>query len=101
MIYAIKSSFQDLPQMRYKPSIQLSQISKMSDIMSRTQYITLKLVSLDSVPSNWVKRYNFLLLSPNTISGGHFVEHTEQNKQLPGQNFTTLLGIPSYWIQHP
>ena len=76
-------------------------MSKMSDTRSRTQYITLKLVSLDSVPSNWVKRYNFLLLSPNALSGGHFVEHTESNDQLPGQNLKMLLGIPSYWIQHP
>ena len=44
----------------------------MSNTRSRTQYITLKLVSLDSVPSNWIKRYNFLLLSPNALSGGHF-----------------------------
>ena len=51
----------------------------MSNTRSRTQYITLKLVSLDSVPSNWVKRYNFLLLAPNALSGGHFVEHTEYN----------------------
>ena len=34
-------------------------------------------LSLDSVPSNWIKRYNFSLLSPNTLAGGHFVEHTE------------------------
>ena len=60
-----------------KPCIQLSQMSKISDTRSRTQYITLKLVSLDSVASNWIKSYNFLLLSPNVLSGGHFVEHTE------------------------
>ena len=27
------------------------------------------------MPSDWVKRYNFLLLSPNALSGGHFVEN--------------------------
>ena len=33
-------------------------MSKMSNTRSRTQCITLKPASLDSVPSNWVKRYN-------------------------------------------
>ena len=61
-------------------------MSRMSNTRSRTQNITLKLTSLDSVPSNWVKRYNFLLLLPNALSEGHFVEHTEQNEQLHGQN---------------
>ena len=72
MIYAIKFSFKTCLKC-VKPCIQLSLISEMSDTRSRTQYITLKLVSFDSVPSNWVKRYNFLLLSPNALSGGHFV----------------------------
>ena len=41
-----------------KHYVQLSQMSKMSrsNSRSRTQYITLKLVPLDSVPSNWGKR---------------------------------------------
>ena len=60
-----------------KPCIQLSQMSRMSNTRSRTQNITLKLASLDSVPSNWDKRYNFLLLLSNALSGGHFVEYTE------------------------
>ena len=60
-----------------KPCIQLSQMSRMSNTRSRTQNITLKLASLDSVPSNWDKRYNFLPLLSNALSGGHFVEHTE------------------------
>ena len=60
-----------------KHYIQLSQISKMSNTRSRTQNIISKLVSLDSVPSNWAKRCNFLLLSPNALSGAHFVEPTE------------------------
>ena len=60
-----------------KLCIQLSQMSIMSNTRSRAQYITLKLVSLESVPLNWVKRCYFLLLSPNALSGGHFVEHTE------------------------
>ena len=77
MIYAIKYSFLKTCLKCVKPCIQVSQMSKMSDTRSRTQYITLKLVSLDSVPSNWVKRYNLLFLSPNSLSGGHFVEHTE------------------------
>ena len=75
MIYAINSGFQDLKCI--KPCLQLIQTSKMSNTRSRTHYITLKLVSLDSVPSNWVKRYNFLLLSPNALSGGHFLNPTE------------------------
>ena len=60
-----------------KHFIQLSQMSKMSNSRSRTQYNTLKLVHLDSVPLNWGKRYKFLLLSPNAFSWGHFVEYTE------------------------
>ena len=40
----------------FKHYIQLSQMSKMSNSRSRTQYITLKLIPLDSVPSNWDKR---------------------------------------------
>ena len=83
-----------------KHDIQLSQMSKMSFTRSRTKYITLKLVSLDSMPSNWVKRYNFLLLSQNVLSEAHFVEHTEQNEQLHGQNLKILLGNRAYWIQH-
>ena len=75
-----------------KPCIQLSQMSRMSNTRSRTQNITLKLASLDSVPSNWVKRYNFLLLLPNALSEGHFVEHTEQNEQLHGQNLNFFQG---------
>ena len=73
----------------------------MSNTRSRTQNITSKLVSLDSVPSNWAKRYNFLLLSPNALSGDHFVEHIEQIEQLHGQKLKILLGNPAYWIQHP
>ena len=61
-------------------------MSKMSFTRSRTHYFTLKLVSLDSMPSNWAKRYVFLLLSQNVLSGAHFVEHTEKNEQLHGQN---------------
>ena len=60
-----------------KHYIQLSKNSKMSNTRSSTQNITSKLVSLDSVPSNWAKRYNILLLLPNGLSGAHFVEHTE------------------------
>ena len=67
-------------------------MSRMSNTRSRTQNITLKLASLDSVPSNWVKRYNFLPLLPNALSEGHFVEHTEQNEQLHGQNLSFFLG---------
>ena len=76
-------------------------MSKMSNTRSKTQCITLKLVPLNSVPSNWVKRYNFLILSPNALAGGHFVEHTEQNMQLHGQHLTIVFGITSHWIQHP
>ena len=61
----------------FKHYIQLSQMSKMSNSRSRTQYITLKLIPLDSVPSNWGKRLKFLLLSQNALSGGHFVEYSE------------------------
>ena len=76
MIYAINSGFQDLPNVLI-PAFQLSQMSIMSNKRSRAQCITLKLVLLESVPLNWVKRCYFLLLSPNALSGGHFVEHTE------------------------
>ena len=76
-------------------------MSKMSFIRSRTQYITLKLISLDSVPSKWVKRYSLLVLSPNALSGAHFVEHTEYNEQIHGQNLKMLLGNRTYWIHHP
>ena len=61
----------------------------------------MKLVSLDSVPSNWVKRYCLFGLSPNALSGAHFVEHTEENEQLYGQNLKIILGNQAYWIQHP
>ena len=72
MFYAIYSVFQDLYQICLcvifsiqkvqsinldpKHFIQLSQQSKMSNSRSRIQYNTLKLVPLDSVPSNWGKR---------------------------------------------
>ena len=93
MIYAINSDFQDLPQM--------CKMCQMSNTRSRIQCITLKLASLDSVPLHWVKRYNVLLLSPNALSGGHFVEHTEYNEKLHGENLTIVLGITSYLIQRP
>ena len=72
MFYAIYSVFQDLYQICLcvifsiqnvqsidldpKHFIQLSQLSKMSNSRSRIQYNTLKLVPLDSLPSNWGKR---------------------------------------------
>ena len=40
----------------FKHYIQLSQMSKMNTSRPRTQYITLKIVPLDSVPLNWGKR---------------------------------------------
>ena len=72
MFYAIYSVFQDLYQICLcvifsiqnvqsinldpKHFIQLSQLSKMSNSRARIQYNTLRLVPLDSVPSNWGKR---------------------------------------------
>ena len=50
-----------IPAKCVKPCIQLSQISVMSNTRSGAQYITLKLVSLESVPLNWVKRCYFWL----------------------------------------
>ena len=40
----------------FKHYIQLSQMSKMSNSRSRAQYITLKLIPLDSAPLNWGRR---------------------------------------------
>ena len=72
MFYAIYSVSQDLYQICIciifskqnvqsisldpKHFIQLSQLSKMTNSRSRIQINTLKLVPLDSVPSNWGKR---------------------------------------------
>ena len=61
----------------FKHYIQLSQMSKMRNSRSRTQYITLKLIALDSVPLNWDKRQKFLLLTPKALLGGQFVEYAE------------------------
>ena len=83
-----------------KPYIQLSQMSIMSNTRSRTQYITLKLVSLESVPLNWVKRCYFLLLSPNALLEVILLSTLSKMSNYMVKTSKFCLGS-HHWIQHP
>ena len=76
MFYATYTGSQDLSQI-FKHYIQLNQMSKMSNSRSRAQYITLKLIPLNSAPLNWGRRQKFLLLSSNVFFWGSFFEYGE------------------------